>query len=415
MAHLLPLLSALRTAGAGVRLLCLGDGGLADAARDRNLPTTVLPMAHPGDVRVLAPLRRELQAMPWDVLHTHGMRANLPVRVLAPGLQRRPCLFTTVHSDLLLDYRSPARARLYGVLDRWTARRVDQVVCVSGDLRRRLLERGYDRGRVIVVHSGLEGFEEGPAGEAGAPGSPGGPGGRRRARAEVARAVWRGNLPPAQAPRFGTLARLVPVKDLDLFLAVAAVVRVSLPGVRIALIGDGPQRERLAEIIRERGLEPWVTLSGEVRPGREALRELDVFLLTSVSEGIPMSVLEAMAAGLPVVATRVGGMPEVVEEGVTGYLVARDGETEAIAATLARRVTELLIDADLRRSLGEAGRHRVETRFSASAAAGRLLAAYERCLAGRGRFGFPRPTPGKPEREPAGGVSAPVRRGGREG
>jgi hypothetical protein len=168
MSHLLPLLSALGRTGCDVHLLCLGEGGLADEARRRGLSVAVLPMNGARDPRVLRPLRRLLAAGPeelgaerrgapggargsaarWDVVHTHGMRANLPVRLIAPSLRRPPCLFTTVHSDLRLDYESARMARLYTGMDRATLGWVDKIVCVSESLRGLLIERVHLKTRV---------------------------------------------------------------------------------------------------------------------------------------------------------------------------------------------------------------------------------------------------------------------------
>ncbi|MHB0979995.1 MAG: glycosyltransferase [Thermoleophilia bacterium] len=421
MAHLLPLLAALRRRGCDARLLCLGEGGLAEAARGRGLPTEVLPMTGPWDPRVLRPLRRRLLMTPWDVVHTHGMRANLPVRLLWPGLvkdaawtgsaaaaaghrpapvrggsaapggapatatpaARRPCLFTTVHSDLELDYTDPVRSRLFPGLDRLTRGRVDRIVCVSDDLRRRLEARGYRAERLLVVRSGLElQPDAAPSSDAGAPTLSGDAAARRDPA--VTAAVWRGRPPEAGAPRVGTVARLVPVKDLDLFLDVVALLRSSLPGVRAAVVGDGPERERLTARARSLGLEAVVTFPGDVRPGPRVVREFDLFLLTSESEGIPMTVLEAMAAALPVVATDVGGVGEAVVDGVTGALVARGGGRAASAAGLAEHALVVLRDPALLGRLGRAGAARVREAFSVDAAAAATVAAYRACRAAVG-------------------------------
>ena len=168
MSHLLPLLPALQRAGCDAHLLCLGEGGLADTALAGGLQVGTLPMKGAHDPRMLAELRRVLAGgratgagswgpeSPWDVVHTHGMRANLPVRMIVPSLRGRPCLFTTVHSDLRLDYESRALALTYSALDRASLGGVDWFLCVSDSLRRLLVERGYPADRLSTVRSGLE-------------------------------------------------------------------------------------------------------------------------------------------------------------------------------------------------------------------------------------------------------------------
>jgi glycosyltransferase involved in cell wall biosynthesis len=368
MSYLLPLLTALRAEGCDADLLCLGGGGLAEAAATRGLPCEVLPMTNPWDPRVLPALRRRLTAG-WDVAHTHGMRANLPVRTILRVTPGRPALFTTIHSDLALDYSRALMSRAYVALDRVSAGVVDGFCCVSGDLARRLVARGVASARVRVIYAGLEAPVQDAAAAPPVDAAPG--------------AESRGSTPEI----VGTVARLVAVKDIDLLLETAAILRTRRPQVRVVVVGDGPERPALERRAAEMGLEDVVEFRGEVRPAWPALRGFQVYALTSVSEGVPLSVLEAMAVGLPVVAAAVGGIPEIVEEGVTGFLVARCDDRAATAAALAARLEVLLSDPEVRQRMGAAARRRATQTFSTAAAARGTLRFYERVLAQRSENG----------------------------
>ena len=373
MSHLLPLLSALERAGCEVRLLCLGGGGLADAAQARGLNVGVLPMKGAHDARVLRELRRTLagggsdgarfeSAPAWDVVHTHGMRANLPVRLAMKGVRARPCLFTTVHSDLRLDYESRLLGLAYSGLDRASLGAVDGFFCVSESLRGLLIERGYPRDRVVTVRSGLE-------------------------QAELSGSDASAGHAAGSYPCLGTTTRLVAVKDVELLLEAAALIRRAYPELRLIVMGDGPERERLETRAAELGLGEAAQFTGRVSDVPERLKELDVFLITSVYEGgVSMSVLEAMAAGLPVVVTAAGGVEEAVVDGKTGFVVTRDQERGALAAALAERTATLLDDPTLRARMGAAGAERVRAEFTIDRTADLTVRAYQRRLAALGRL-----------------------------
>ena len=355
MAYLLPLLTALRTEECDANLLCLGSGGLAVEAAGRGLPCEVLPMSGPWDVRVLPGLRRYLAAGGWEVVHTHGMRANLPVRTILRAMRRRPALFTTIHSDLALDYSHAIKSWGYVALDRFSAGTVDGFFCVSADLAGGLAARGVPKSQIRVVYPGIE------------PADPGIQGAGPRPDAEVV----------------GTVARLVGVKDIGLLLEAARLLRARRPNSRVVVVGDGPERPALERLAAEAGLSGMVEFRGEVRPAWSALREFQIFALTSVSEGVPLSVLEAMSMGLPVVATAVGGIPEIIDDGVNGYLVPRVEDRNATAAALAERLEALLADPEARERMGAAARLRATERFSTITAARATLRFYERVLAER--------------------------------
>ncbi|MBC7292891.1 MAG: glycosyltransferase, partial [Thermoleophilia bacterium] len=163
-----PLIAALRRKGVEAEILCLGEGILAERAQERAIPVQVLPMRHAADARVLPKLWAAVFEAGRDVVHTHGARANFAVRVLWPFMVQRPRLVTTVHSDIRLDYTRAVRGRFFGWADRLTASFADQIVCVSADLRSRLVARGYPPQKLAVIRPGLELFavEEKCSGEA---------------------------------------------------------------------------------------------------------------------------------------------------------------------------------------------------------------------------------------------------------
>lgn len=158
----------------------------------------------------------------------------------------------------------------------------------------------------------------------------------------------------------GTLGRLSREKNFALFVSMAAEIAARIPEARFAIVGDGAERRSLEESVRTLGLDDRVHFAGARSDVAAVLGAMDLFVLTSDTEGLPNAVMEAMAASLPVVATRAGGTAEVVAEGATGRLVP-PGEIAPLVAA----VEGLLRDAPLRRGMGKAGRERIEREFSA--------------------------------------------------
>lgn len=175
----------------------------------------------------------------------------------------------------------------------------------------------------------------------------------------------------ADPPIVLTLARLSPQKDLPTLLEAA----VAVPGARFRIAGDGELRPEIERRIAERGLSERVTLLGRRDDTPELLADADLFCLSSIDEGLSLAILEAMAAGLPVVVTAVGGTPEAVVDGETGLLVPpRD------PAALARALNAVLADPARARALGDAGRRRARTRFSRAAMVRATRAVYAEAL-----------------------------------
>ena len=197
----------------------------------------------------------------------------------------------------------------------------------------------------------------------------------------IPNAVDTGAVPAARRDRdrpiLVTVGRLKAPKDYLTLVRSLALLR---PGSADALIvGEGPDRSELEAEIRQLGIGERVHLLGERRDVPELLADADVFVLSSASEGMPVSVLEAMAAGLPVVGSRVGGVPELVVDGETGLLV-EPGDPDELAAAIGR----LLADRELRRRLGDAGRERAQRHFGLDSFRRAHVELYSRELARRG-------------------------------
>jgi glycosyltransferase involved in cell wall biosynthesis len=237
-------------------------------------------------------------------------------------------------------------------MSRWKYRQVDCFICASEAIRQMLVADGVPPERAVTVHEGidLDRVDAAPP-------------------AKLHEELWL----PHHAPVVGNVAALVPHKGhRHLIEAAAAVVR-QVPDTRFVIAGDGDLRQGLERQIREHHLEKHVLLAG-FRPDVLSLHKaFDVFVMSSVTEGLGTSLLDAMACGKPIVATSTGGIPEVVIDGQTGILVPpRDHDAMAAA------IVKLLKDPQLRARMGAAGLHRVRQKFSADRMVKDTLRVYQR-------------------------------------
>jgi sugar transferase (PEP-CTERM/EpsH1 system associated) len=247
---------------------------------------------------------------------------------------------------------------------------VHQYVALSRDLERYLIERvGVPASRVEHIYNGVDSERFAP---------------RAGPRAPIAGSPFTG----PDLFIVGTVGRLDAVKDqANLVRAFALAVKQSVAAarrLRLVLVGDGPLRGEIEEIIRAAGVEPLVWLAGERADVPQIMRGLDCFVLPSLAEGISNTLLEAMAAALPVIATRVGANADLMEEGLSGRLVPR-----ADPQALADEMLGYLADPGRARRHGRAGRQIVERRFSLERMVGDYEAMYRRALAARGGAHLP--------------------------
>lgn len=340
-----------------------GMNGLADAlgVRRRHVPGLRREIG-PRDLRALAFIRRQIRRERPSVLHTHAAKGGTLGRLAAvlSGRRRPDAIVHTFHGHVLSDYFSPRRSRLFVAIERAMARITTRLVAVGEDVKRDLVRFGIareDEIEVIPVGLDLSPFDLGEAARAEA---------RARSRAEL------GIADHELVVSF--VGRLVPIKRVDRFLRIAALL-ADVPGVRFLVLGDGPLREELAgspeaEALGDRVV--WAGFRDEVAPLYFAS---DVVALTSDSEGTPTSLVEAQAAGVPVVCTDVGGTRETVLDGKTGLVLPAEEEHRFAAA-----LRELLADRELRRRLGAEGRLHANERFRLERMVAEVMGLYERLL-----------------------------------
>ncbi|MBE7557690.1 glycosyltransferase family 4 protein [bacterium] len=277
-------------------------------------------------------LRRERP----DIVHTHTAKAGLVGR-LAAFLARVPIRVHTYHGHVLRGYFGPVKTALFCWIEKALAKTTDRLIMVSAHGREELLAMGIGAPeRFLHIPLGLELS--------------------RLADLSALRGRFRAALGvPTDALLVGDIARLVPIKGLSDFIRAARLVHEKCPRpVHFAIVGVGELERRLRDLAAREGLSGRLHFAGFWPDVAPVYADIDLCVLSSYNEGLPVAVIESMAAGLPVVATRVGGLPELVDEGVTGYL-CQPGDV----AQLADRMLAVLSDPARARRMGAAGRARV--------------------------------------------------------
>ena len=309
-------------------------------AAGRIAPVVSIRDRFPGDPRAALQLFEHARAADVAVVQTHGYKPNVLMSLLAARLGRPWIAF--LHGET----HENAKVRLYYRLERLAVRRASRVVVVSDAMAASARRHGVPPAKLRVIHNACV---AGPAGAAGS---------------------------PVAAPRVGIVGRLSPEKGIDIGLEVHAAVRRRVPGAALVIAGEGPERERLQAHARRLGVSDSVVWLGYRDDLDDVYRSMSVLLVPSRSEGLPNVALEAFAHGVPVVASAVGGLPEVVSHGRNGFLI-RPGDT----AAMVEHLISLLDDGDLRSRLGAQGREHVERTFSVQARRAALSALYSEVCA----------------------------------
>lgn len=331
-----------------VSICCLDTLGELTAEARANGIEVFLVKRRPGpDFTLPIRLAHILRKRKADVVHTHNM-GPLLYGTLGARLAGVPVVINTRHG------RAPKRTNAYI----WKAN--DAIIAISQDARDEIVKWNHIRlDKLKVIYNGID---------------------NDRYSSEKTGDTIRQNLNiESGAMVVGTVARLSEEKDQFTLLDAFAKVISELQNVYLVIAGDGPLRKDLESHASDLGISQRVRFLGFRDDISSILRILDLFVLSSTSEGISLTLLEAMAAGLPIVATKVGGNPEVVIDGTTGFLVAPKKPAE-----MAEAIYNLLSDKKLAREMGDAGKKRVEEKFSLERMAKEYKEVYEECLARKG-------------------------------
>jgi glycosyltransferase involved in cell wall biosynthesis len=295
------------------------------------------------DLRAVLSIARLIRRERPTILHTHTAKAGAVGRLAAllAGDARPPIVVHTFHGHVLRGYFGPVRTFGFRQLERWLARMTTALVAVSPEVRDDLVQLGVaPRDQFSVVRLGIQ-LEERVADQNG--------------REETRRVL--GIAPDSFT--VGWIGRMTAVKRTSDVLLAFKRLRESGVDARLCMVGDGPDREPLERRAHELGIMRNTLFLGYQEDVAPFYAAFDAMILPSGNEGTPVSAIEALAAGRPVVATRVGGVPDVVRDGEDGFLVDT-GDVD----TLADRLAQLAEDPELRLAMGEAGRSRVLTRYS---------------------------------------------------
>lgn len=331
-----------------------GDPGFAEIekkAAKYSAPLISIPDRGPWDWRVITALLRECKRHDVAIWHGHDYKTNALGLLLNRFWPMR--MVTTVHGWV----HHTARTPLYYRIDQLCLPRYEKVICVSDDLYQMSRKSGVKAANCVLLENGIDTVEYT----------------RRKTVAEAK--VTLGF--PANEMLVGGVGRLSPEKGFDLLIRAVHDLRQGGLSVRAMIVGEGDDRLRLEALVAELGLGGIVALPGWQSDVKASFEAMDVFCLSSLREGLPNVLLEAMALEVPCVATRIAGIPKLITDGHDGSLVPAGDQ-----AALTDALRTLLTDGGLRERFRAAGRQTIETRYSFANRMAKLRDLYDELLFG---------------------------------
>ncbi|RMH08940.1 MAG: glycosyltransferase family 1 protein [Nitrospirae bacterium] len=328
---------------------------ISEMARARGLTYYEIPERSKFDVRALRAIRDLIIQHDINLIHGHDYKSDLFAFLVQKWLWRRQlAVVATAHAWVMLGLRG----ELYRRMDLWLMRRFSHVIAVSNATKEEMLAAGIPSSKITVIHNGIDTDVW--------------------SRARVTTTLRDELQISATTPVVGYVGRLMPEKDLGTWLQAAAIVAKHYPQIQFVLVGEGRDETTLRELqdlAHRLGIADRVLFPGYRRQLLSAYAAFDLFVLSSLREGLPNSILEAMALGVPVVTTDVAGAKELVKHGETGLVVPQQDPER-----LAHAILAVMGDAALRERMAQASRSRIETHFSFANRLKRVEELYERVL-----------------------------------
>lgn len=349
--HILNLAAALDPQKACITVCSLFENQFARLAGEQGIPNLVVPVKNKLDFSVIWKISSLIKEKQIDIVHTHGVNANLLGRVAA-RLAGRPVI-TTVHRNLAFDYPGFFRRLVNSWAERASRSLSSYFIAVSQGLKDMLIKEGVPAGKVEVIHKGIDFNVFKPKCL---------PGTYRE------KFGYRGD-----APLVAVIGQLHPVKGHRFFLQAAKEVLAEMPEVEFLIAGCGPEKPALEQLSEQLGITNKVNFTGFVEDMPSLLADIDLAVIPSLSEGLPLVALEALAVGVPLVATSAGGLPEVLEDFHSG-LLASPGDYSA----LAKGMLWMLNHPGEAGEMAMRGRESVQERFSSEAMARKTEKVYQK-------------------------------------
>jgi glycosyltransferase involved in cell wall biosynthesis len=322
---------------------------VAIEAERNGIKTEIFDCAGKIDIMTIKNIRKTIKEKEIDIVHSHGYKSNI-YGILASRKTKVKSI-ATCHNWSMTD----PKMRKYRHLDLFFMKKFDKIVAVSNRLKEQIESSGVKPDKISVIDNGVD---------------------IRQFVCEEYDSLFKKKIGANNSKSIiCSIGRLVQEKGFFHLLKAFKDIKKSIPDTRLLIVGDGPLKEALGKAALELGISEKVTFAGIRNDISKILAITDIFVMASLDEGLPMVLLEAMAAKKPVVATRVGAIPDIIEDGQSGILVASGNELE-----LSFAVSGLLLDKHKVDCLAEEGLKMIQEKYSSERMAGEYYKIYEECL-----------------------------------